>query len=252
MGILTWLGRRFRRPPDPIDPHLWHETTGASALFADLNADELARLKTLAEELLAEKEIVASDGPDPDGAERVNLAATCALPVLELGARWYRGWWTIVLFPDVYRRSWTEEDEFGIVSEYEDDVEGEVLQYGSVILSRRNLAGSNSTVVIHEMAHQLDRITGEIDGVPPLHPEMNAGEWVDVFDRRLEELRRLVDRGRRGPLEEYAAESREEFFAVASERFFAAPVILERSLPDIYALLRAFYRQDTAARRRRT
>lgn len=251
VGIFSWLGRRFRRPPQPIDSQLWREVVDSSTLFADLDSDERERLKTHAEALLADKEIVASDGPVPDAEERVGLAALCALPVLELGCDWYRGWWTIVLFPDVYRRTWTEEDEFGVVSEYEDDVEGEVLEYGSVILSRRNLSGQNSTVVIHEMAHQLDRISGDIDGVPPLHRGMDARQWVDVFDRRLEELRRHADRGRRGALEEYAAESREEFFAVASERFFAAPVALERSLPDVYALLRTFYRQDTAARRRR-
>lgn len=249
MSLLDW----FRRPRTrvSIDPALWELTLDRFAIFSDLDSAERTGLKECSEKLLATKEIVASDGPDPDERERAALAAQCALPVLELGVEWYRRWWTIVLFPDAYRRVWSEADEFGVVSEYEDDVEGEVLEYGSVILSRRNLAAADSSLAIHEMAHQLDRITGEIDGVPPLHRNTSRRQWIEVFDRRLEELRRQTDRGRRTALDEYAGESREEFFAVASERFFAAPLALERALPDVYELLCAFYCQDTAARRRR-
>ena len=42
-----------------------------------------------------------------------------------------------------------------------------------------------------------------------------------------------------------------EFFAVATEAFFDCPLELERAHPDLYEMLRDFYRQDPAARVRR-
>ena len=243
---------RLRKTPDPIDYGTWNSLMESHRLFSDLDTDERARLKTIAELILSKKDISASGGPSLTEPERAELAAQIALPVLDLGIRWYKGWWTIVVFPKAYRRTWTEEDEFGVVHEYDDDVEGEVLQYGSVILSRRNVfnAGGNGNVVIHEMAHQIDRQSGDIDGMPPLHGELDARAWRETFDENLEALRRKASRGRKTPLDEYACESREEFFAVASERFFAAPVSLERRLPEIYRLLSQFYLQDPAERRR--
>ncbi len=243
---------RLRKTPDPIDDGTWSSLMQGRRLFSDLDTDERSRLKAIAEQVLSQKDISASGGPPLTELERAELAAQIALPVLELGIRWYKGWWTIVVFPEAYRRTWTEEDEFGVVHEYDDDVEGEVLEYGSVILSRRNVFNSrgNGNVVIHEMAHQLDRRNGDIDGIPPLHGELNATVWQQTFDENLEALRRQASRGRKTPLDEYACESREEFFAVASERFFTAPVSLERRLPEIYRLLSQFYLQDPAERRR--
>ncbi|MFW6388051.1 MAG: zinc-dependent peptidase [bacterium] len=245
MSIFTRLLRRAT----PIDEETWRHATGSMSLLSDLRAEESARLKMLSEQLLAKKQIMVSDGPPVTPNEQVMLAAACCLPVLELGIKWYASWSTIVLFPDVYKRTWSEEDEFGIVSEYEEEVEGEVLEYGSVILSRRNVTDRHSTTVIHEMAHQLDGISGDIDGVPPLPRDIPPNRWVAVFDGRLEEVRRRADTGRRTVIDEYAGENREELFAVASERFFAAPTLLKRTMPDIYEMLSAFYRQDPAARR---
>jgi hypothetical protein len=49
-------------------------------------------------------------------------------------------------------------------------------------------------------------------------------------------------------LDDYAAESPAEFFAVMSEAFFESPHGLAASYPDVYAQLVQFYRQDPAAR----
>lgn len=40
-----------------------------------------------------------------------------------------------------------------------------------------------------------------------------------------------------------------EFFAVATELFFDRPQDMRREHPDLYEVLRDFYRQDPAARR---
>ncbi len=50
------------------------------------------------------------------------------------------------------------------------------------------------------------------------------------------------------PLDPYAASDEAEFFAVSSEHFFADPWALAETMPQWYALLRSYYRQDPMAR----
>jgi Mlc titration factor MtfA (ptsG expression regulator) len=52
------------------------------------------------------------------------------------------------------------------------------------------------------------------------------------------------------PLDDYAAESPAEFFAVASESFFSDPLPLSRAYPAFHALLTRFYRQDVLTNRK--
>jgi Mlc titration factor MtfA (ptsG expression regulator) len=49
-------------------------------------------------------------------------------------------------------------------------------------------------------------------------------------------------------IDPYAAEHPAEFFAVTSEYFFSAPVLLVEAYPEVYAQLKAFYRQDPLSR----
>ncbi len=53
------------------------------------------------------------------------------------------------------------------------------------------------------------------------------------------------------PLDPYGGTSVAEFFAVATEAFFDAPVKLEQHQPDLYEILRGFYKQEPAERARR-
>ena len=49
-------------------------------------------------------------------------------------------------------------------------------------------------------------------------------------------------------LRAYGATNPGEFFAVATEVFFDRPLELRADSPELYDVLRAFYRQDPAAR----
>jgi Mlc titration factor MtfA (ptsG expression regulator) len=49
-------------------------------------------------------------------------------------------------------------------------------------------------------------------------------------------------------IDDYAAESPAEFFAVMSEAFFERPAVVQDTYPLVYAQLARFYRQDPAAR----
>jgi Mlc titration factor MtfA (ptsG expression regulator) len=74
------------------------------------------------------------------------------------------------------------------------------------------------------------------------------GKWVEVCTREYEMLR--SGKNTHPFLDPYAAVNPGEFFAVATEFFLDRPVQMERYKPELYEVLREFYRQDTARRQR--
>ena len=95
---------------------------------------------------------------------------------------------------------------------------------------------------------QADMLNGEANGFPPLHADMSRARWSQAFTVAYEDFCNKVDSGVELDLDEYAATSPAEFFAVTSELFFEAPVAAREIYPDIYGQLAQFYRQDPAAR----
>jgi Mlc titration factor MtfA (ptsG expression regulator) len=174
--------------------------------------------------------------------------------VLKLGLGAYRGFVSIVMHADevVARRVVTDED--GIVHEYDEPLVGEAsIDTGQVMLAwadvrdAHELAEWGFNVVIHEFAHVLDALNGEIDGIPGPMPLAAQQQWADVLDAEYEAFCERVDRGVETLLDPYAAEGPDEFFAVSSEAFFVAPQAMKKEQPAIYRLLSGYFQQDPAA-----
>jgi MtfA peptidase len=102
-------------------------------------------------------------------------------------------------------------------------------------------------VVYHEFAHKIDMLDGVIDGTPPLARQEDLERWVKACTAEYEALRAGTDDGL---LDGYAAVNPAEFFAVVTEMFFGRPQELEAAKPELYGVLRDFYRQDPAQRTR--
>jgi MtfA peptidase len=140
-----------------------------------------------------------------------------------------------------------------VVHVYDEVLSGEAVQGGPLMLSWRDVrsAGQSAAVgynvVIHEFAHVLDMATGLSDGMPELGPELRSANWRQIMQEEAAQLAQRVQAGTPTALDPYGCEGPEEFFAVASEAFFVAPVSLMHEHPKLYALLSAFYRQDPAA-----
>ena len=213
-----------------------------------------ARLRTMATLFLAEKEFTGAGGVVVDDAMAVAIAAQACLPVLNLGLDQYDGFVGIVVHADVVVARRRMEDEAGIVHEYDEELAGEAMHGGPVMLSWRDVdeagesADAGYNVVIHEFAHVLDMRNGGADGVPVLPTRSAEREWVDVLEAEYDAFCARVDDGEETLLDPYAAEAPEELFAVASEAFFVAAGDFRAEHPRLYALLSGFYRQDPAAR----
>jgi MtfA peptidase len=246
--IRTWRRRRVLRKHS-IEDGLWRAAITPFPFLEQLNEAEQAKLKALALLFLAEKEFTAGASLALTDRIRLLVATQACLPILELGLDWYAGWTGIVVYPYDFRVRRTEMDEHGVVHEWDDELAGEAMPGGPVVLSWDAAAHDPAmNVVIHEFAHKLDMLDGVVDGVPPLHRGMDRSAWRAAFHDAYEGFCEAVERGRDTWLDPYAAEHPSEFFAVVSEAFFREPVELRRRYPDVYDQLKLFYRQDPVTR----
>ena len=244
MGWLTEWRRRRVLQKHRIDDALWHAATAPLEFLP-----QAPKLRELALLFLAEKEFSGAHGLELTDTMRVSIAAQACTPILELGLDWYRGWRGIVVYPGDFRVRRQEVDEDGVVHEWEDDLAGEAMPGGPVVLSWDAAAHDPAiNVVIHEFAHKLDMLNGEADGLPPLHAGMDRRAWRAAFDEAYAGFCDALDRGRDTWLDPYAAEHPSEFFAVISEAFFREARETKRRYPDVYDQLARFYRQDPAGR----
>jgi Mlc titration factor MtfA (ptsG expression regulator) len=102
--------------------------------------------------------------------------------------------------------------------------------------------------VVHEFAHVLDMAQGLADGVPVLPVSISRAEWERTFSAEYEAFCTRVNAEEPTVLDPYGAESRSEFFAVASEAFFVSPDAMRGEHPKLFALLTRYYRQDPSTR----
>lgn len=220
--------------------------------LAALDATTASRLRDLAVRFLREKSIEPVQGLALDETALTTVAALACLPVLELGLGSYTGWTSVIVYPGGFLARGHDVDEAGVVHEFAEPRSGEAWLDGPVILSWEDIAASRQldgyNVIIHEMAHKLDMLNGDANGFPPLRMGMDAKAWHGALSEAFEDLNVQLDSGEQGPIDDYAAQSPGEFFAVASEYFFELPRVLDEAYPLVYAQLEAYYGQDLLER----
>ncbi|HYG46003.1 MAG TPA: M90 family metallopeptidase [Bordetella sp.] len=254
-----------------IVPELWAQVLHAHPFLSVLDPAEREQLQARAAWLLASKNLNGARGLELSDFMRLSIAAQAALPILNLPPALYEGWDEIIVYPEGFSIPRVHQDDVGVVHEYDEAAAGEAWDGGPVILSWADAlpSGTAFNVVIHEFAHKLDLRSGRADGMPELgaHTGLNARTWRRVLDDSLDRFIAALDAVEAAipadvdpesevadawygqlPLDPYAAADEAEFFAVSSEHFFVDPAPLAQALPEWYALLQAYYRQDPVAR----
>ena len=241
-SLFGWL----RRPPAPLDPRLWRDLRRSTALLQTLDETGDASLRALVAVFLQRKTITPLGGLELDAVQRLTLAALCCLPLLEFGREGLHGWSQLLVYPDAFRAHRSHVDAAGVLHEWEDELIGEAWEQGPLVLSWADVEADLAAprdgfcVAVHEMAHKLDALDGAMDGTPPLPREWQK-RWARDFQQAYDEFCQRVDSGRRVAIDDYAAESPEEFFAVCSEYHFSDPRRLRRAMPEVAAHLEKFY-----------
>ena len=254
MSFTGWLERwsSWRRTRTlerrPIPDALWEATLERFPFVAHRSVDDVLRLRELATLFLSRKEFSGAGGLEVTDEMAVAIAAQACVPILELGLDCYDGFIGIVVHPDAVMARREIVDEAGVVHRYTEELSGEAMEGGPLMLSWRDVAEGGTSaawgynVVIHEFVHVLDMHAGRVG-------MLSHGPGVDWSGRLAIEYERFaarVDAGEETLVDPYGAEAIEEFFAVAAEAFFVAPRELIDEEPALYELLVAFFRQHPA------
>ncbi len=225
----------------------WQNAFQILPLLKRLTEEEKIRLKELAILFLYYKSLEGVD-LEITTPMRLIIALQACLPILNLGLEWYKGWRSVILYPDTFTKKNIEIDDCGVVHESKIHLSGESWQQGVVVLSWKDSLhyGENNgrNVVIHEFAHKLDMLNGSANGLPPLHKDMLIAHWAKIFNEAYADLQRRLQEDDLIPIHPYAQTSPAEFFAVFSEYFFEKPEIILENYPEVYKLLVKFYRQN--------
>jgi Mlc titration factor MtfA (ptsG expression regulator) len=243
----------FRRlvgasPPARIDDEAWarllRRVVWARALAPELQA----RLRDYTERFLDQKAITPAAGCRLTPERARLIALQCCAPVLHLGYDWLQGWHEVIVYPGQFRTRRHDYDEAtGVIEEWDDDLVGESWDRGPLVLSWADVRADldhpepGYHVIAHEIAHKLDALDGTMDGTPPLPDAQAKAAWVRDFQSAYEALCTDVEAGREAPIDAYAAEAPDEFFAVASEYHFSAPDRLRAAFPAVADRLAEFY-----------
>ncbi len=248
--VFSWFKDRRRELLLQRFPREWEEWLVANVWhYSYLKAVEQDRVQAVVRVFAAEKQWTGGPNFKVTDEMKVTVAAQASLMVLGLDEPYhFDRVQSIVLHPDVYTRPRRLELYFSERRR----LLGEAWYHSPIVLSWKHVlqAGRNQSnggnVVLHEFAHYLDGLDGEVDGSPPLVGRERENAWYSVTEA---EYRRLVGNARRHEvtlLDHYGATNRAEFFAVATECFFEQPHAMQRQHEELYAVLSDFYCQDPA------
>lgn len=240
-----------RAIPEP----LWQLTLASFPFLSARSDTDLAQLREMTTLFLAAKEFVGARGLEVTDRMAVAIAAQACLPALKLGLECLDGFVGVVVHADVVVARRQVEDEDGVVHAYEEELSGEAMSGGPVMLAWRDvddageLAAEGYNVVIHEFAHVIDMrrgITAEAGAPATTNRAAARSAWRQALVAEYERFVDAVQHEEATFLDPYGAESIEEFFAVAAEAFFVAPAELTNEQPLVYDLLKTVFRQDPA------
>lgn len=239
----------------PITPQQWQAVRERLPMLDGISDAEDHWLREACILFLLDKHLTCLPGVELDDEQRLMLAAQAQLPLLHLGElNWYQGFHEIILYPDDFKSPQRHRDASGVEHVWDGEHSGEAWQQGPIIMAWNGVQASGGweayNLVIHELAHKLDMLNGDANGLPPLHSSMPVDEWATAMQQAYDDLNQQLDANPAAEtaIDPYAAENPAEFFAVTSEYFFSAPDLLHQAYPQVYHQLSMFYRQDPLAR----
>ena len=252
--IFPWLHarRRQRLLSEPFSRDWRAALQKRVRHFTYLEDRQRERLQGFVQVVVAEKDWVGGSGFELTAEMKVTIAGYAGVMTLGLDEPYYFDrLGTIIVYPAGYVPHNSRFDR------HTDRIHGtprlgEAWHRGPVVLSWAQIAGlkklrSGSNLVIHEFAHHVDGLDGDVDGSPPIADREQSRTWYRVTEEEFQRLASDAKHGEATLLDHYGASNRAEFFAVASECFFERPRALQGRHAELYRALADFYCQDTVA-----
>jgi Mlc titration factor MtfA (ptsG expression regulator) len=223
-------------------PSSWEQVLQSHvAFFRALPDTEKQRFRQLVKVFLDEVRITAIR-TDVDDTVRVLVAASAVIPIFGFQDWEYHRLGEVLVYPDAFGETYqttgkADENTLGMV--------GLKHLSGVMILSKPSLlagfdnSSSHDNVGVHEFAHLVENEEAE-HGLPPEVPWQAVKQWVHYVAQELSHPHK-----NRSYINAYAYTNEHEFFAVLAEYFFKSPDLLQEKDPQLYAMLREMYHQDT-------
>lgn len=220
------------------------------AIYSLLSPDEQQRLREATKIIASERPFYGVGKFELTDEVLVTIAAQAALLVLDGDGYYFDRVGAILVYRKrprvrmVHPLGGLELVEEGV------GIAGQLLEQGEIrLVWKEVLAGGRDpadgyNVVLHEFAHHLDWLDGEVDGAPPLRSAEQYQQWHKVLERDAAQLRADLRAGRETLLADHASDSPIELFAYATEAFFEQPHDLAHFHPDLFACLLSFYKTD--------
>lgn len=228
--------------------------------YQRLDPEQQKHLRDLTQVFIAEKNWEGCGGLELNDEIRVTIAAQACMLVLALPHHGlYRQVDSILVYPSTVMRPEYKVGVFEVstmpippsvplLGEAHSKGGPVILVWDSMLQSSRH-PESGHNVVYHEFAHKIDMLDGNADGTPLLDSPKQYQHWVEVCSREFLKLQAQAEIGEPTFLDQYGAVNEAEFFAVITEQFFDQPVLMKKYHPELYSLLKEFYRQDPAEAR---
>ncbi|MCE9529780.1 MAG: zinc-dependent peptidase [Planctomycetes bacterium] len=244
--FIYWLARRhclrrLRIMGQPF-PASWEQILQSHvAFFRALPDHEKERFRQNVKVFLDEVQITGIR-TDVDDTIRVLIAASAVMPIFGFHDWEYHRLGEVLVYPDSFGEKYqttgnTDENFLGMV--------GLKHLSGVMILSKPSLLGgfddslSKDNVGVHEFVHLVENEEAEY-GLPPEVPWQVVKHWVQYVAQELSHPRK-----NHSYINKYAYTNEREFFAVLAEYFFKSPDLLQEKDPQLYAMLREMFHQDT-------
>lgn len=242
--------RRKKLLEQPL-PDAWRRIIEKNvAVFSLLSLAERERLMSATKIIVAERSFVGSGGLAITEEVKLTIAAQAALLLLGEEGYYFERVPTIFVHPYHQRTKSHRDLTTAVLVEEDVLIEGQALAQGEIrlvwddVLYGGRDPGDGENVVLHEFAHHLDRLDGDVGGIPPLPSHEVREHWIRTFDGELADLRRDISNGHEVFLHEEAAENRAELFAYSTECFFEQPWELAEFHPELFDCLLSFYKTD--------
>lgn len=252
--VIAWFAWRHRRRELAIAepfPDGWRELlVQGLPLYTRMPEALRSRLEPLVRRFLNGIRFVGCDGLEVTAEMRLIVATQACLLIVENDQTAYRDLMSVLIYPDAFVVNREEEDDAGVVTEYEDAISGESVDTARVLLSWRDVKepsedGEIINVVLHEFAHYLDH---SVDGVfTDLEGRnRNLEDWHAILEREFNAHVAAVERGEHTLIQPDGADHPAEFFAYSTEVFFEASREMKERHPLLYDGLKRAYGLDPA------
>jgi Mlc titration factor MtfA (ptsG expression regulator) len=249
--VFGWFKRRSSRKQLLAQPFSaeWEAILARNVGLAAALPPELgAKLRQITSILVAERRFEGVAGFTITDEVKVTIAANAALLLLGVEGYYYERLPSIIVRPGQFTRknqrpNWIEEDQ---------DVLGLAAQHGPISLAWQTVLHNGrhpergENVVLHEFAHHLDGLDGEMGGSLATGDSARDRQIRDTFVREFRRHAGATERGERTLVSPNGAENEAEFFAYSVEIFFGQAALLAQRQPELYRALAGYFQLDPA------